>query len=105
MHEQGVLAVLVNRLLSEAGRAQVEIRLGPNMDEDVTKATFAHLVRDTHIADMRVKWRRASDLLNCLDCDADYHGTKTDLCPACGGNGLVVESAPDVALTEPEEHL
>lgn len=99
MHERGVMSQLVNRLLTEAP-SDVEIRVGPSMDEEVAKATLAHLVEGTHLADLAVTWRRAYDLLNCLDCDADYSGSKVDPCPVCGGNGLVVEPAPDVYLVE-----
>jgi Zn finger protein HypA/HybF involved in hydrogenase expression len=77
---------------------EVILDIGPGMEPGVAEAAWAHVVAGTPAAGTRVLWERVTDTLQCFTCSATYHGDKLGLCPDCGGNGLVVEQAPEFSV-------
>lgn len=101
VHELGVVSEAANRLLSEVGDRRVDeviLDVGPGMELGVAEAAWAHVVAGTRAAQAIVRWERVADTLLCFGCSATYHGSKLDTCPVCGGNGLVVEQAPEISV-------
>ena len=101
MHEIGAVHAASAGFLTEvAGRPvrQVTVALGPDVDADVVDTTWRMATKDSSAADAAVIWTRLDDLLSCLDCGRDFHGTKLDRCPVCGSDGLVIEPAEEVTV-------
>lgn len=101
MHERDLIAEILETLSSLAGAnrvGSVEIALGPGLDQGQAEAAWRDLTHGTSLADAHVTWERASDVLRCGECGHEYSGDRLDSCPYCGGDGLVVESAPRVSL-------
>jgi Zn finger protein HypA/HybF involved in hydrogenase expression len=102
VHEHGPIAGAVAALLAAAGTrpvATVTVTLGPGMDPEVASAAWAQASAGTAAGGAAVTWAEALDTLRCLDCGRDYPGDRLARCPACGGDGLVVDAAPQVAIT------
>ena len=101
MHERapisGVVADLERRH-RESPLAAAEIAVGPTIDLSVAEAAYELMVQGTDLAAVAITWTRALDMLACFSCGWEFQGQKVDLCPSCGGLGLVVDPAPEVAL-------
>jgi Zn finger protein HypA/HybF involved in hydrogenase expression len=102
MHERAVVFGEVATLLEAAcGRRPhtIVVELGPGMTQPVVESAWDEAVRGTTLERAPVRWRRASDTLRCLDCADEYPGEPLTRCPHCGGDGLVVEPAPEFRAT------
>lgn len=98
MHERGPIAAAIESLAEFDQLARIEVALGPSMEQPVAEAAWEHIVEGTALQSVDVEWTTVSDLLACLVCAAEYRGEKVDVCPECGGDGLVVEPAMDVDI-------
>lgn len=101
MHERGLVGEVVARLLTLAEGnplSEVTVAIGPEMYEPVAEDAWRSAVFGTNAEDAKVRWVEGLHLLSCFQCSAEYRGAKLDRCPSCGGDGLVLEPAPDVAL-------
>jgi Zn finger protein HypA/HybF involved in hydrogenase expression len=103
MHEIGLLhaavAELTARCDTDAVR-QVRVAIGPDVDRAVAEAAWANAAAGTPAEGAVVTWERALNTLCCLDCGGLYPGGRLDRCPRCGGDGLVVDAAPELALED-----
>lgn len=100
MHEQGLLAAAAAALAETGVITEVTIAIGPGVDPDSAASAWRTAVRATPLAGAHVHWRRARDLLRCLDCAHEYRGDRLTRCPRCGQDGLVVEPAPELAIED-----
>lgn len=101
MHEVGAVhAAAATFLARVAGHPvrQVTIGLGPGVDPETVSSAWRSATQGSIAELAEVVWEAQPDLLSCFGCGLDYRGSKLDRCPACGGNGLVVEPAPEVAV-------
>lgn len=101
MHERGLVSAEVTRLLDGIdGRVgAVTITMGPGADGDVMAAAWEQSVAGTALEAVPVTWTRARSVLRCFACGKDYEGDRLLRCPWCGGDGLVVEEAPEIHAT------
>lgn len=101
MHEIGPITAAAYELIGrvDGGRvASVTVAIGPGVSPDIAAGAWQAAVAGTALAAAHVTWRAAPHVLRCLQCGGDYHGDDLAACPACGGNGLVIEEAPLVAV-------
>lgn len=101
MHERAPIAEVVadlERRHRKAPLTAAEIAVGPTIDLSVAEAAYELMVQGTDLATVAITWTRALDMLACVSCGWEFEGHKVDLCPSCGGLGLVVDPAPAVAL-------
>ena len=101
MHEQELMADALEtlRILTDGGRVrEVEIALGPGVNREDAIRAWNAVSADTPLADTRVVWEDAVDLLRCGDCGNEYTGDRLDSCPYCGADGVVVETAIPVSV-------
>lgn len=101
MHERASIARVVadlDRRHRESPLTAAEIAVGPTVDLSVAEAAYELMVQGTDLASIAITWTRALDMLACFSCGWEFQGQKVDLCPSCGGLGLVVDPAPAVAL-------
>ncbi|MEE8485673.1 MAG: hydrogenase maturation nickel metallochaperone HypA [Acidimicrobiia bacterium] len=100
MHERGPVGKVAAQLLAESRDrivTEVRILISPDVIVEVAADAWSAVVEGTPLEEARVEWVHLDPLLRCLDCGADYRGGRLDQCPACGGDGLVIES---VAIAE-----
>ncbi len=103
MHEGGLADGAVAALLAAAGDrpvTRVWVAVGPAVDIDALRAQWEHAAEATPLAAAAVEWSTAADELACFDCGDDYRGTRLTCCPGCGGTGLVVAPAPELAVED-----
>lgn len=109
MHEWGLVRAAAAELAEVVGDAPVArlvVQTGPGVDPDVAAAAWKTEVGSTGtgpgagLAGADVRWEPAQDGLCCLSCGRAYPGDSLSRCPACGGNGLVVEPAAEIAVVE-----
>lgn len=101
MHEQELMAEALETLRSLADGepiGEVEIALGPGVDQEDAALVWETLTEDTPLADAHVVWEQALDLLRCGECGHEYTGDRLEVCPYCGGDGVVIEPALPVSL-------
>ena len=100
MHERAAVTRAIGDLLRVTGGrvSQVYATFGPGVDPGVVQGIWDETVRDTPAASAELTCEQAMDLLRCLDCEAEYGGSRLDTCPGCGGIGLVVRNAPEFAV-------
>ena len=97
MHERAAVTAALSDLLRESGGrvARVEAVLGPGVDPSVVTGIWEETVSGTAAADADLVLVDGADTLRCLGCGDDYGGSKLDPCPECGGDGLVIDPAPE----------
>ncbi|MFI7545189.1 hydrogenase/urease maturation nickel metallochaperone HypA [Actinoplanes sp. NPDC049599] len=103
MHETGLLRTAVAALVeASAGRPvrTVVLAIGPGVDPDTAAAAWQTAATGTCLAGSRVDWQRATDRLRCFTCGDEYSGEPLDPCRACGGNGIVVAPADELAVID-----
>lgn len=101
MHEQELVATVLEtlrRLVGDEPIEDVEIALGRGVDREEAIRSWDSLTQETPLEGTRVIWERSLDLLRCADCGRDYTGGPLEACPYCGGDGMVIETAPPVSL-------
>lgn len=101
MHERAAVAEAVAALLRETADepiAGVTVELGPAMDRPASEDAWVAAVAGTAAEDAFVRWSVARDELRCFDCGQLFAGGRLTSCPRCGGDGLVVEQAPEVRV-------
>lgn len=102
MHEVGAVKAAAQRLIEDvAGEpvAAVTVRLGPDVSVDVAASAWQAAVAGSPVAAARVHWRRAYHLLRCPQCEGDYFGPASALCPGCASTGTLIAETPLVAVT------
>jgi hydrogenase nickel incorporation protein HypA/HybF len=101
MHEQELMAgalKVLQGLADGESVGEVEVILGPGVEEKDAARVWASLTENTPLAAAHVTWERALDLLRCRDCGHEYTGDRLESCPYCGGDGVVIEPALPVSL-------
>jgi hydrogenase nickel incorporation protein HypA/HybF len=99
MHERSLVFAEAAALLTAVGDRPPEsvvVTLGPTMQQPVAEAAWVDAVRDTLLEPVPVRWERAGDTLRCLACGHEYAGDALRRCVRCGGDGLVVDAAPEI---------
>ena len=103
MHERGAVARAVTGVIqSSHGRRplRVELELGPDVHSSSVELYWREFATDTIAADAVLSFGVALDELVCLLCHGHFRGSQLTICPRCGGDGLVVDAAPEVAIAE-----
>jgi len=103
MHEAGLMRAAVAALAqaSDGQRvATITLAVQPGVDLPSADAAWRVAAAGTCLEGATVHWQRALDRLRCFDCGADFDGQEADLCPACGGNGIVIEAAREVTVAD-----
>ena len=104
MHEMGLLRAAVAALVeASAGRPvrTVLLAIGPGVDPDSAAAAWHAAVSGTCLDNSHVEWQRAAERLRCFICGREYDGgDHLDPCPSCGGNGIVVAPADELAIVD-----
>lgn len=102
MHELARVAEAAVALASLAGDGRVSsvtLALSPETDVTVVEQAWSSAtVGATEDAVLVCNVQEHG--LSCLECGTDYHGDKLTPCPTCGGNGLIVDRAPEVELVD-----
>lgn len=103
MHELGLVSEAAARVLegTEGRRlTSVVLGIGSGSEREIVAVAWAHVTAGTVAEAAAVTWVDVAHTLQCFPCGATYHGGKLDVCPSCGGNGLVVDAAPDFAVLD-----
>lgn len=103
VHELGLVSEAAARVLegTEGRRlTAVVLGVGSGAAREVVAAAWARVTAGTEAEAAAVTWVEIADTLQCFACGAAYHGGKLDVCPSCGGNGLVVDAAPDFSILD-----
>ncbi|MEX1092955.1 MAG: hydrogenase/urease maturation nickel metallochaperone HypA [Acidimicrobiia bacterium] len=101
MHERGLVSAAAVELLSSLGDEKIDsvtLSVGPDTDRGVVEEAWRSATAGTPIATARLELAAAMHELVCLECSTAYWGGKLTTCSECGGNGLVVERAPEVSI-------
>ncbi|MGA7229000.1 MAG: hydrogenase/urease maturation nickel metallochaperone HypA [Acidimicrobiia bacterium] len=101
MHERGLVSKTAADLASSVGSTpvrQVTLALAPETDRDVVLDAWSSATAGSEISRAELICITKDHGLQCLDCGHQYLGDKLKPCPQCGGNGLIVEPTPDVAV-------
>jgi Zn finger protein HypA/HybF involved in hydrogenase expression len=84
MHEQelmGEALETLQRLADGESVGEVEIALGPGVDQDDAARVWENLTEDTPLGDAHVIWEQALDVLQCGDWGHEYTGDRLESCP------------------------
>ncbi|HLZ37445.1 MAG TPA: hydrogenase/urease maturation nickel metallochaperone HypA [Mycobacteriales bacterium] len=103
VHEWGLVGAAASALTEASGAvplARVVFEIGPGMDSEVVDAAWTSTVAGSGLAGAEVRWEQVQDALACLSCGSEYRGSALTPCPSCGGSGLVVTAAPEIAIVE-----
>ncbi len=102
MHETGLLRAAVSALVAaaEGPVGRVRLAIGAGVDREAAEAAWRTASAGTPAAAARVEWLAALDRLSCLTCGGSYEGDRLTRCPTCGGDGLVVEPAPEIVIVD-----
>jgi hydrogenase nickel incorporation protein HypA/HybF len=76
----------------------VVLAAGPGVDVESAAAAWRVAAGGTCLDGASVRWQRTVDVLRCFDCGREYDGQAVDPCPMCGGNGIVVAPADELAV-------
>lgn len=104
MHERGPVAKLAAQLLDETSAgdiSEIRVLISPDVIVEVAAQAWSSTVEGTPLDGVRVEWVQVDPLLRCLTCGEDYRGGRLDRCPACGGDGLVIQSIATAELDTP----
>lgn len=103
MHERALISKTARDLELLAGTHSVfsvTLAHNPETSADVIVDAWRSVTAGTAVGDAELTCVVDEHGLCCLDCGRDYRGAKLSRCPHCGGNGLIVDSAPEVALKD-----
>lgn len=103
MHEWGLVHAAASALTEASAGvplARVVFEIGPGMDSEAVAAAWTSTVEGSGLAGAEVRWEQAQDALACLSCGSDFRGNALTRCARCGGTGLVVTAAPEIAIVE-----
>jgi len=102
MHERAAINAAAVGFLEATGGMVREVFavVGPNVDPEVARSIWEEAVQGTPAARAALVFSPGLDLLRCLDCGIEYAGSKLDRCGPCGGDGLVVSSAPEFEVQD-----
>lgn len=103
MHEAGLLTAAVAAVCDAAGSQpvrEVTLALGPGIDRGAAAQAWRIAVAGGPLAGAAVRWESTGDLVQCLTCGEQYAGDAVTACPSCGGDGLVVQPAPELAIVQ-----
>jgi len=103
MHERGMVsAAAANLIETVSGRSlsEVTVAIGPTVSAEIAAEAWMSAVLGTTAEQATVHWVGRSHVLACFLCGWEYAGDKLDVCPQCGGNGLVVAAAPEVEVED-----
>ncbi|EFC80544.1 hydrogenase expression/synthesis HypA [Frankia sp. CcI49] len=101
MHEAGLARAAVTAIIEASEGAPVRtVVLAAATGVDIASATAAWqaAAAGTSLETTDLCWQRAADRLRCFACGHEYDGARLDPCTACGGNGLVVAPADELAV-------
>lgn len=101
MHERAIVSRTALELESLAGSipvTEVTLATAPDTPVEVVEEAWRSASAGTSFADAVLTCVVRDHGLQCLNCGANYRGDKLSVCPACHGNGLIVEPSPEVAL-------
>lgn len=101
MHERALVSEVAMAVTTAAAGApvgRVTLSVGPDTNAAVVEETWRTTTAGTPLGDATLACVVHPHGLQCLDCGVEFEGGKLSRCPACGGNGLVVTPAPEVAL-------
>jgi len=99
MHEQSIVASLLNLALENAGKAHARKIIGINLVvgdytgvvEDSVNFYFAFLSKNTIAAGAKIKYAHVPGQLRCRDCDVLFPLQKHDYhCPKCKGRRVEI---------------
>jgi Zn finger protein HypA/HybF involved in hydrogenase expression len=99
VHERGAVADAVREVVERSKGRPVRravLMLGPGVEPASVELYWRELAAGTSAADAALVCEYALDGLVCTECQEPYLGTRLDLCPRCGGEGLITSPAPEV---------
>ena len=103
MHETGLIRAAVAALAEAAGGQPVHtvtLATGSGIDLASATAAWQAAATGTPLEGCHVEWQRAPDRLRCFTCGSEDDGAPLDPCPGCGGNGIVIKPAPELAAVD-----
>jgi Zn finger protein HypA/HybF involved in hydrogenase expression len=103
MHERALVSKTAIELTSVTGLdrvSRVTLALSPETDAAVVEEAWRVVTSGTPVAAATLTCITQDHVLQCLECGAEYMGGKLSPCPSCGGNGLIIDPAPEVALDD-----
>ncbi|OAA19796.1 hydrogenase nickel incorporation protein HypA/HybF [Frankia sp. EI5c] len=101
MHEAGLARAAVTTIIEASAGAPVRtvvLAAADGVDIASAAAAWRAAAAGTCLETTDVAWQRVLDRLRCFSCGHEYDGTRLDPCTACGGNGLVVAPADELAV-------
>ena len=102
MHEIGLVNAAAAALAGETDGIPVgcvHVAIGSRVNLEVAAAAWSEAVAGTALAGAHVTWEPALDEVCCFTCGRTWSGRALDRCPDCGGDGLVISAADEVAVT------
>jgi len=103
VHETGLVRAAVAAVAEAAADRPVRtltLAVGAGVDLESTAMAWQAAAAGTVLEHCDVRWQRALDHLRCFTCTREYEGDPLDLCPSCGGSGIVVDLAPEIAAVD-----
>ncbi|WP_322747996.1 MULTISPECIES: hydrogenase/urease maturation nickel metallochaperone HypA [unclassified Frankia] len=103
MHEAGLARAAVAALVEASAGAAVRtvvLAVGTGVDIDSAAAAWHGAATGTCLQASHVEWRTAVDRLRCFACVREYDGERLDVCPSCGGNGIVIAAADELTVVD-----
>lgn len=101
MHERALVSQVALDLTAVTGDRKVRrviLAVGPETPHEVVEEAWRSTTAGTSAAGASLSCVTREHVLWCLGCGAEYPGGKLTVCPECGGNGLIIDAAPEVAL-------
>ena len=99
MHERAPIGREAARLLHQLSNdhpppSAVTVAVATDVNLATARDAWESATAGTRLSDVPVEWVVHSATLVCLTCTGEYVGSKLDRCPACGGNGLIINDPP-----------
>ncbi|WP_018637729.1 hydrogenase maturation nickel metallochaperone HypA [Parafrankia elaeagni] len=101
MHEAGLARAAVSAIIEASAGAPVRtvvLAAATGVDISSASAAWHAAATGTPLEATDLTWEHAPDRLRCFACGHDYDGARLDPCPSCGGNGLVIAPADELAV-------